>query len=137
MKVNPYLTFDGRCEAAFKFYERTLGGKIQVLITAEGTPMADQCPPDWRDKIMHGRLTLGDQVLMGSDATPDRYEAPKSFSLCLSIPEPGEAERVFHALAAGGTVQMPIAETFWAVRFGMLVDQFGIPWMINCEKAQP
>ena len=137
MQVNPYLMFDGRCEAAFKFYERTLGAKIQVLMTHEGTPMAEQCPPDWVSKIIHGRLSLGNQVLMGSDSPPDHYETPKSFSICLSIPEPDEAERVFHALADGGTVQMPIAETFWAIRFGMLVDQFGIPWMINCEKPRP
>jgi PhnB protein len=136
MQLNPYLQFNGDCEAAFKFYEQSLGGKIIAMMTAEGTPMADQVPKDRLHKIMHARLTVGDTVLMGSDAPPDRYEAPKGFSVTLNTDKPAEAERVFHALAEKGTVQMPIAETFWAQRFGMLVDRFGVPWMINCEKPR-
>ena len=134
MKLNPYLTFDGRCEAAFKFYEKSLGAKIMAMMTHEGTPMADQVPPDWRRKIIHARLQVGDVELMGSDAPPDRYEKPQGITVTLGIDKPAEAERVFHALAEKGSVTMPIQETFWAQRFGMLVDQFGIPWMINCEK---
>lgn len=134
MKLNPYLTFDGRCEAAFKFYEKSLGAKIMAMMTHEGTPMADQVPPDWRRKIIHARLQVGDVALMGSDAPPDRYEKPQGITVTLGIDKPAEAERVFHALAEKGSVTMPIQETFWAQRFGMLVDQFGIPWMINCEK---
>jgi PhnB protein len=84
---------------------------------------------------MHGTLTLRDRVLMGSDAPPDRYEAPKGFSLSLQLTDVGEAERVFRDLSNGGTVVMPLAPTFWAARFGMLVDRFGIPWMVNCDDA--
>jgi PhnB protein len=135
MQMNPYLYFDGDCEAAFKFYEKVLGAKIVVLMTHEGTPAAEQVPAEWRAKILHGRLTIGDQVLMASDAPPGRYQKQGGFSLSLGINDPAEAERIFHALAQNGTETMPIAETFWAVRFGMLIDRFGIPWMVNCEKA--
>jgi PhnB protein len=137
MQLNPYLMFDGRCEQAFKFYAKVLGGTIAAMIPHEGTPAAAHVPAEWRSKIMHARLTVGDKVLMGSDAPPDRYDGGmKGFSVTLGIDEPKEAERVFHALAEKGTVNMPIQETFWAERFGMLVDQFGTPWMINCEKKQ-
>jgi PhnB protein len=135
MQLNTYLTFNGQCEAAFKFYAMVLGGKIEAMMPHEGSPMAEHVPPEWRTKIMHARLSVGDTILMGSDATPDHYEPMKGFSVSLGIDNPGEAERVFHALAESGSVQMPIQETFWAARFGMLVDRFGTPWMINCEKA--
>jgi PhnB protein len=134
MRLNPYLTFDGQCEAAIKFYHQVLGGQIAAMMTYADTPMADQTPPEMAGKIIHARLVVGDQVLMASDAPAGRYEATKGISVALNIDEPAEADRVFHALAAGGTVTMPIEETFWARRFGMLVDRFGTPWMINCEK---
>jgi PhnB protein len=86
-------------------------------------------------RIMHARLQLGDKLLMASDSPPDRFEAPKGFNVMLGVKDPAEAERLFEALAAGGTIKMPIQGTFWAERFGMLVDQFGTPWMINCDKA--
>jgi len=98
------------------------------------SPMAGDVPVDWQKKIMHARMTVGEAVLMGADAPPDRYDAPKGFSVSLGIDTPAEAERIFNALAAGGTVQMPIQPTFWAERFGMVVDRFDIPWMVNCEK---
>jgi len=135
MQLNPYLLFNGNCEAAFKFYERTLGGKIELLLPHEGTPAENSVPPEWREKIMHGRMTLNGQTIMASDAPPGRYAQPQGFSINLGFEDPGEAERVFHALAEGGKVNMPIQETFWAQRFGMAVDRFGIPWMVNCEKA--
>jgi PhnB protein len=134
MQLNPYLTFDGRCEAAFKFYEKSLGGKITAMFPHAGTPAENHVPPEWHDKIMHASLTVGDQVLMGSDAPPDRFEKPKGFSVSLNVKTPAEAERIFKALAEKGNVQMPLQQTFWAARFGMLVDQFGIPWMVNCEQ---
>ena len=135
MKCNPYLTFNGQCEAAFKFYERCLGGKIEGIMPHEGTPAAEHVPAEWRNKVLHARMVVGDTVLMGSDAPPDHYEKPKGFSVTLQIKEPAEAERIFHDLSEKGSVQMPIQQTFWASRFGMLTDRFGIPWMINCEKA--
>jgi len=135
MQLNPYLMFDGQCEAAFQFYEKVLGGKITAMMPHEGTPAAEHVPAEWRKKIIHARMIVGDKVLMGSDAPPDHYEPMKGFSVTLGIDKPEEAERIYHALAENGTVKMPLQETFWAVRFGMLVDRFGTPWMINCEKA--
>lgn len=135
MQLNPYLSFKGDCEAAFKFYEKCLGGKIVALVPHTGTPAEQHVPPEWRNKIMHARLTVGDEVLMGSDAPPDRYEQPKGFSVTLQVEKPADAERMFNALAEKGNVTMPIQKTFWAERFGMVVDRFGIPWMINCEQS--
>jgi PhnB protein len=133
MQLNPYLSFNGQCEAAFKFYEQCLGGKILATLTYGSSPIADQTPPEWRDKIMHTRLIVENSVLMGSDSPPEHYEQMKAMSVCLNIDKAEDAERIFHALAENGTVRMPIQETFWATRFGMLVDRFGTPWMINCE----
>src|ERR1700734_3881770 len=99
MQLNPYLFFNGNCADAFKFYEKCLGGKIVTMMTHEGTPSAEQVPANWREKILHARLSVGDQVLMGSDAPPDRYEAMKGFSVTININDPKEAERIFHALA--------------------------------------
>ena len=134
MRVIPYLSFNGQCEAAFKFYEKCLGGKTLMMMTYGGSPMAEKSPPDWQKKIMHATLSLGDQQLHGADAPPGLYSKPQGFSVTLDIADAAEAERVFQALAEKATVQMPIQETFWALRFGMLVDQFGTPWMINCGK---
>lgn len=134
MQLNPYLSFNGQCEAAFKFYAEVLGGKILATMTYGDTPMADQTPADWRGKIAHTRMSVGGTLLMGSDSPPDRFEPMKGVTIALGVDDPAEAERVFHALAAGGAVTMPIQETFWARRFGMLTDRFGTPWMINCEK---
>jgi len=85
MQMNPYVSFDGQCEAAFKFYEQCLRGRPGAIFHYAGSPMADQVPADWQDKVMHGSLTVGDQVLMGGDVAPDRYEEPKGFSLSLQI----------------------------------------------------
>ena len=135
MQLNPYLVFNGQCGAAFKFYEQCFGGRIEMMMTHGESPMAAQSPPEWRDKIMHVRLAIGDKVLMGSDAPPDRYQKPQGFSISLGIDDPAEAERIFNALSQDATVQMPLQQTFWAARFGMLTDRFGTPWMVNCEKA--
>ncbi len=135
MQLNSYLLFNGNCEEAFKFYEKVLGGKIEAMMTHAGTPAEAHTPLEWRDKIIHARMTVGDRVLMGSDTPPPHYEKPAGFSVCLSPKVPAEAERIFHVLAENGTVKMPFGQTFWAFRFGMLIDRFGIPWMINCEKA--
>jgi PhnB protein len=142
MQLNPYLMFNGQCEAAFKFYEQVLGAKIVAMLTYADMPESaransPECSgPTSQKTIMHARLMVGDAVLMGSDAPADRYEPAKGITVTLGIDEPAEAERVFHGLAEGGSVTMPIQETFWARRFGMLTDRFGTPWMINCEKPQ-
>ena len=136
MQMNAYLSFNGQCEAAFKFYAQCLGGQIGEIFRYAGTPMADQVPADWQDKVMHGSLTVDEQMLMGADVALEQYEGPKGFSLSLQIKNTIEAERVFHELARDGKVVVPLEQTFWAARFGMLVDQFGIPWMINCEGSE-
>jgi PhnB protein len=133
MKVNAYLNFNGNCEEAFKFYEKALGAKIDVLSTFAGSPAAAMAPADWQNKIIHARITIGDTLVMGSDAPPDRYEQPKGISLSLGLDTPAEAERVFQALAEKGTIRMPMAQSFFASRFGMVTDRFGIPWMVICE----
>jgi PhnB protein len=138
MQMNPYLSFKGECEEAFKFYERCLGGHLGAIFRYAGTPLANQVPADWSDKVMHGSVTVGDRVLMGGDVAPDRYEEPKGFSMSLHIKSTADAERVFHELAKGGRVVMTLEKTHWAALFGMLVDRFGIPWLINCEgSGQP
>jgi PhnB protein len=135
MRLNPYLTFNGNCEEAFKFYEQCLGATIEVMHTHEGSPMPDNMPPEWQKKILHVRMAVDDNLLMGSDAPPEHYEQPKGFSVSLDFDKLADAERAFHALAENGTVQMPFQKTFWAAGgFGMLVDRFRVPWMVNCEK---
>jgi PhnB protein len=135
MKANAYLTFDGNCAEAFKVYENVLGGKIVAMMTHRDTPAEAHVPAEWRDKILHARLVFGDNVLMASDAPPGRFQKMQCFSVTLFTNDPAEAERLFNALADGGAVTVPLGETFWAVKFGMLIDRFGTPWMINCEKA--
>ena len=137
MQVNPYLSFKGECEAAFKLYEQCLGAQIGTIFRYAGSPMADQVPADWQDKVMHGSLTFGDQVLMGGDVTPLQYEEPKGFSLSVHLDNATEADRIFLELSRDGRVVMPLEKTFWADRFGMVVDRFGIPWLINCEGSAP
>jgi PhnB protein len=135
MQLNAYLNFNGDCAAAFKFYEKTLGGRIVAMQTHGESPMADKVPAGWRDRIVHVRLEVGDAVLMGSDAPPDHYQKPQGLSVSIGVTKPEDAERIFKALAEKGTVQMAIQKTFWSPAFGMLVDRFGIPWMVNCIQA--
>lgn len=133
MNLNPYLFFNGQCETAFKFYEKCLRGKITALMTYGESPMAEQTSPELRDRIMHTQLKFGDQELMGADAPPEMFETPQGFYVSLHFTEPSEAEHIYHALSEGGTVRMELQETFWASRFAMFIDQFGTPWMINCD----
>jgi PhnB protein len=126
--------FDGQCEAAFKFYEECLHGETIFMVTYANTPMDLEMPPDWRRKISHATFALREIRFYGADALPGQYQKPQGFALQLDLNDPVEAERVFQALAKNGTVRMPLQETFWALRFGVLVDQFGVQWQINCEK---
>ncbi len=134
MKINAYLAFEDQCEAAFRFYAQCLGGTIEALNRFGDTPACSHVPESHRDRIMHARLIVGDQALMGSDSVPEHpYEGVKGCSIALNVDSVKEAERVFDALSEGGHVIMPLEKTFWAARFGMFVDRFGVPWMINCE----
>jgi PhnB protein len=135
MEIVPYIFFNGQCEVAMKFYEKVFGGKIQGLMTYGDSPAAKDFAPDQKNRIIHARIHVGNSELMASDTPPEHYRQPQGFSLSVSVKDPAEAERVFAALAENGTIQMPIAQTFWSVRFGMLTDQFGMPWMVNCEQA--
>jgi len=135
VQVSVYLSFNGDCEAAFELYERSLGARIGPIFRYGGTPLLDRVPADWSDKIMHGSITVGDQLLMGADVAPDQYEPPKGISLSLHTDTVEDSERIFAALAQDGKVLAPLEKTFWAERFGMVVDRFGIPWMINCDTT--
>jgi PhnB protein len=134
MKLSPNisLTFNGQCEAAFKFYEQCLGAKIEFMLSWGNSPLASEAPPEWGAKILYGRITVGNTDLIGADVLPQQYEQPKGFSVLLNLDDEAEADRIFNALAENGKVRMPIQKTFWAKRYGGLVDQFGIPWEINC-----
>ncbi|MGH9415325.1 MAG: VOC family protein [Terriglobales bacterium] len=134
MIINPYINFAGNCEEAFQFYAQLFGGKIEFLQRWADSPMGAGVGPDWKQKIMHVRFRAGNNLLMGSDAEPAHFKPPQGFQVTLSFDESAEADRVFAALSQGGSVVMPIQETYWAARFGMTVDRFGIPWMINCDK---
>lgn len=131
MNLNPYLLFDGDCQEAFHFYREVLDGHIDFMQTFDGSPACDDVPFEWYDKVLHTRLVAGDNVLMGSDAPPGRYCPPAGMSVALALDTAADAERVFKALTEGGKVQMPMEETFWAERFGMVTDRFRIPWMVN------
>ena len=133
MKLNPYLAFDGRCREAFAFYARILGGKISFIQTIGESPMASSTPPEAHGRVMHVTMQIGDQVLQGADA-PGEFTQPAGFSVALHFDEAAEGERVFNALAENGMVQMPFQRTFWAKGFGMLIDQFGTPWIINAGQ---
>lgn len=132
MQFVAYLGFNGTCEEAFRYYEKHLRGKIEAMIPHEGTPAEEHVPADWKKKIMHAKLVVGDAVLMGGDAPPGRDAVKQGFSVSIQLDDIKDAERIFDALADGGATMMPLAETFWAKRFGMCTDRFGTPWMINC-----
>ena len=134
--LNPYLMFDGECEAAFKFYEQCFGGTLNAMMKHSEMPASEKIPEGMDDKIMHACLTIGDRMLMASDCPPGYYSAPAGMYVQFSADSAEEAERIFAALSENGTVQMAIGETFWATRFGMVTDRFGTPWMINfAEKT--
>lgn len=135
MQIQAYLNFDGDCRSAFTFYQQVLGGAILTMQTHGESPMREHTPPEWHDRILHARLVVGDQELMGSDSPPNQHATPQGFAVSLNFDSAEEAERVFAALAEGGSVQMPLQETFWASRFGMATDRFGTPWMVNYEQG--
>jgi PhnB protein len=137
MAIHPYLTFGGNCREAFTRYQEIFGGEL-VLMPMSDMPPDQPVPPDQADLIMHAALTFGDNLLMASDDPTGNFDGMRGIQVNYTVPDVAEAERVFAALAEGGQVTMPIAETFWSPRFGMCVDRFGTPWMVNAEApAQP
>jgi PhnB protein len=133
--VIPYLNFNGNCAQAFALYEKLMGGKVIMVSKWSDSPMAAQMPAEMQDKIIHISMQIGNTVLMGSDTPPSHYGKPQGMSVSVAVKTPAEADRVFAGLAEGGSITMPIANTFWSPRFGMCVDRFGVPWMVNCEGA--
>jgi len=136
MRIAPSisLVFNGECDAAFTLYQQCLEGSVAFRLTWGDSPMADQAPAEWRDKILHATLTVGGTALSGGDVLPGLYERPQGFQLQLNLDDVAAAERIFTQLADGGRVSVPLQETFWAKRFGAVVDRFGIPWGINCGE---
>jgi len=134
MQATPYLYFKGRCEEAFKFYAQNLGGRIDAMVSYEQSPAAAHAPTEWRSKILHTRMVLGSTVLMGTDDMSDRYREPKGFAVSLVVDSAAEADRAFRALSQGGTVGIALESNFFAARYGTLVDQFGVPWMVVCQN---
>jgi len=136
MTINTYLHFNGNCEEALKFYEKALGMKLAFLLRYGEAPKGVECSKELAAKIMHGRIVAGNNVIMASDCPPDRYSPQAGFSISINVETPAEADKYFKALSEGASIVMPIEETFWAQRFGMLIDKFGVSWMVNCEKKQ-
>jgi PhnB protein len=134
MEVAPYLLFLGNCKEAFEFYEKALGGKLDMMTFGQ-SPEASKMPPAMHNQVIHARLAAGTCVIMGSDCPPEHYAKPQGFSVSVSSQDPAEVERIFNALVPGGQVKMPLGQTFWSAKFGMLQDKFGIPWMVNCTQA--
>ena len=134
MTANPYLYFNGNCREAFTFYSQCLQAPELVLLPHRGSPAEGMGGPEWADKILHAALKIGDTFLYASDAPPERYSKPAGFSVSLNLKSQDESARIYAELSAGGTIIMPLQETFWALSFAMFSDRFGIPWMINCEK---
>ena len=135
MKFSPYLAFRGNCREAFDFYAKTFNGKVIMQMTYGEAPPGQEIPGEFREQIMHARIDIGGQFLMGSDAPGERFKPIQGIQISVTVAEPREAERIFNALAEGGSTYMSMQETFWAHRFGMCNDRFGVAWMVNCEKT--
>ena len=135
-QIDAYLTFDGTCAEAMRFYERTLGGRLETLMTHAESPLANDTPPGSADRILHSRLVVDGGALMASDAPAGQpYGGMHGFAIALNYTGLEEARRVFEALSAGGRVTLPLQKVFWADLFGMLVDRFGTPWIVNAVAA--
>jgi PhnB protein len=139
MIVQPYLFFDGRCEEAVEFYRGALGAAVEMMMRYDESPdppPPGMVPPGSEKKIMHASFKIGDSLVMASDDCTGQSTLG-GFSLSLTVPDAATADRVFEALAEGGEVQMPLGQTFWSPRFGMLKDRFGVGWMINQYTDEP
>ena len=136
MAIHPYLNFGGNCREAFTRYQEIFGGEL-VLLPMSDMPSEEPVPPDQAELILHAALTFDGNLLMASDDPTGSFNGVQGMYVNYTVADPGEAERVFTALAEGGKVIMPIAEAFWSPRFGMCIDRFGTPWMVNAEAQQP
>ena len=133
MRIDPYLMFNGQCEAAFRFYERVLGGSdLRTFRWGDVPGGTSGMPADW---LVHAGLNLGAYELMGADVAADQYERPRGFYVYYAAATRTDAERIFAALSDGGSVVMPLQQTFWSPCFGVLVDRFGVPWEVTATAA--
>jgi PhnB protein len=130
MHVLPYLQFDGRCEEAIEFYKTAIGATVEQLMRFKDAPDQSMMSPGSENKVMHACLSIGDTKVMASDGDCHGKPSFQGFALTLMTPSAAEAERLFQALEAGGAVRLPLTETFFSPRFGMLADRFGVSWMI-------
>ena len=130
MQLHTYLNYGGNCEQAFQFYEQHLGGKITFLMRHGEQPNSANVAPEWKNAVLHARMTIGGTELSGADIPPDRFQPMRSAYLTLTVDSTGEAERLYALLTDGGQIFMPIQQTFFASRFAMLRDRFGTSWMI-------
>ena len=140
MDLTPYLFFNGRCEEAIDFYGKALGAKTTVLMRAKDSPVPPpdgKIPPGQEDKIMHCDVAIGDVRFMASDGMARGTPSFKGFSLSLTYADRKKADAAFAALAKGGKIDMPLSETFWSPRFGMVTDRFGVQWMITLPQHAP
>lgn len=137
MNINPHLNFNGQCKEAFEFYAKVLGGIVTFSMTWGEMPggEAEKLPPELRSRIMHTTLEVDGKTIMGADSPPGRYTQPKGITVSIGVKSKDKAERIFNQLSDGGKVSMPFAQTFWSPGFGMCVDRYGIPWMVNTEGA--
>jgi len=138
MKLSTYLNFGGDCRQAFAFYEQLLGAKVTAMMSFKDGPMADQMPQDQLDRVMHAELDIGGYLLMGTDGTEPNsaQDRIKGAHVVLDVDSVEDAERIFAALSEGGHREMAMDETFFAERFGMAVDCFGVPWMVIYAKPE-
>jgi len=135
--VETYLTFNGNCADAMRFYEKALGATVEYMMTHGESPMADKAPADFKDKVMHSSVMIDGHRLMASDPMPGQpYHGMHGFTLSLAYPTVAEGEKIFDALAEGGHVVMPMQETFWVERWGNVIDKFGTPWMVNAGESR-
>lgn len=134
MHIQPYLFFNGRAEEALNFYTQAVGAEVTTLMRFRDSPETsptEMVPKRWSDKVMHANVRIGDTQVMASDGCSEEPLSFRGFSLSLAVSSVIEADRYFTALADGGKVDMPLSETFWSPRFGMLMDRFGVAWMIG------
>lgn len=135
MQIQPYLFFEGRCEEALEFYRTALGAEILSVMRWKDSPEAVHAPPGGGDKVMHAELRVGESTILASDGMSSDGPSFKGFHLCIITKTPAEVDRYFAALSKGGQVTMPLAETFFSPRFGMLTDRFGMGWMLYADKS--
>jgi PhnB protein len=137
MRISPHLVFDGQCRTAFAEYQRIFGGDITTMLTYGESPMASQSNPQYHHRIVHATLLIGELELTGVDVFPRDYRRPQGFFVTVTVDEPERATEIFRRLASGGEVQMKFQATFWSAGFGVVIDQFAVPWEINTAAPRP